>query len=262
MVCAENSGTIGPMSSALGNRWVQLEAQDASGVHASEEPLDEAGWRQRLSVQGKELDPAVEALLGAFTRLQLRHSMLSQRVRALGGALERLPVGVAVVTKESILASNSEAERLIDGVHLKRSPTGAIQGGTPALQRKIDAAIARVIGDTHSSEALRIERGEHATHVLFVGIDEPDAVLMVIGDPEKALSPDADILRIHHGFTPTEAKVAAHLVLGLTPREIATALEVGVETTRTHVKHILGKMGCHRQVDAVRRLVVGPALFI
>lgn len=252
----------GAMNSVSGNRWVQLEAPDASGVHASEEPVDEAGWRQRLASPGVELDPSVEALLGAFTRLQARHTQLSLRVRALGGALERLPVGVAIVTKESILASNSEAERLIDGVHLKRSATGAIQGGTPPLQRKIDAAIARVMSDTSASEALRVERGKQATHILFVGIDEPDAVLMVIGDPERALSPDAEVLRIHHGFTPTEAKVAAHLVLGLTPREIATALEVGVETTRTHVKHILGKMGCHRQVDAVRRLVVGPALFI
>ncbi len=251
------------MNSVAGNRWVHVEAHDASGVHASEEPLDEAGWRVRLAAGG-ELSPAVESLLTAFGRLQRRHGLLEQRAAALGAAFDRLPMGVAIATRETIVVSNAEAERLIDGESLKRSATGALQGGTPALQRKLDAALERVAEDPNAIEALRIEREGGVTQLVMLsaGPAAPDAALIVMGDPDKQISADANVFRSLHGFTPTEARVATYLVLGLTPREIATTLDVGVETTRTHVKHILGKMGCHRQVDAVRRLVVGPSLFI
>ena len=75
------------------------------------------------------------------------------------------------------------------------------------------------------------------------------------------MSPSAEVFREHYALTPTEARVAELLAMGLTAREIADEHGVGVETTRTHVKHILTKVGCRRQVDAVRRLVSGPILF-
>ncbi len=83
---------------------------------------------------------------------------------------------------------------------------------------------------------------------------------MVLGDPEHSVVPNAEVFRAHYSLTPTEARVAALLAMGMTAREIAECHRVGVETTRTHVKHILTKVGCRRQVDAVRRLVSGPIL--
>jgi DNA-binding CsgD family transcriptional regulator len=60
-----------------------------------------------------------------------------------------------------------------------------------------------------------------------------------------------------YGLTLGEARVAHQLVLGRSPRDAAAELGIGVETVRTHVKNILPKVGCHRQVELVRRLVTG-----
>jgi DNA-binding CsgD family transcriptional regulator len=45
------------------------------------------------------------------------------------------------------------------------------------------------------------------------------------------------------GFTPTEARVAYHLLLGCTAEETAEKLRVSLETVRTHIKRAYAKLG-------------------
>ena len=261
MAFVAGSGTVKPMK-AVG-RWAEVEVQDSSGVHTSEEPIDEAGWRKHLGgAVDADLPPAVEALLGAHLRLRERHKQLELRAAAIGVAIDRLPIGVAVLMSGTVIASNSEAERLIDGDLLKRAPTGELVGGTPPTQRRLDEAMQSL--GSEEAVPLRLDRESTSIHCLLLPVSElsDDAQILVMSEPKKQLELSADVLRTLHRFTPTEARVASHLVMGFTPREIANELGVGVETTRTHVKHILGKMKCHRQVDAVRHMVLGPALML
>jgi DNA-binding CsgD family transcriptional regulator len=58
-------------------------------------------------------------------------------------------------------------------------------------------------------------------------------------------------------LTPAERKVAMHYARGSSSREIAQVLSVSENTVRTHLAHIFDKMGIHRKVDLMRRLVSG-----
>jgi DNA-binding NarL/FixJ family response regulator len=52
-------------------------------------------------------------------------------------------------------------------------------------------------------------------------------------------------------LTPTEARVARGLTAGQTVEEIASSGNISVTTVRSHVRALLEKTGCRRQVEAV-----------
>src|SRR4051794_16096389 len=56
-------------------------------------------------------------------------------------------------------------------------------------------------------------------------------------------------LRDEHGLTPTEVRVALHLVDGGTVGSCATLMDVAESTIRSHVKSIFAKTGVRRQAE-------------
>ena len=68
----------------------------------------------------------------------------------------------------------------------------------------------------------------------------------------ELLRPSARTAR-HDGppLTEREQEVLVHLAQGLTNAEIASALFLGVETVRTHVANLLGKLGARDRTQAV-----------
>src|SRR4029453_17629914 len=62
-----------------------------------------------------------------------------------------------------------------------------------------------------------------------------------------------ELLRCHFGLTPSEARLALHLVAGETLRSAEAKLSMTYETARTHLKSIFQKTGTCRQA----KLVVG-----
>ena len=250
------------MAHADGGRWpIVEEAHDASGVHVSDEPRNEAAWRALLAPQGASLPPQVEALLGAYIRLRERHEKLVRSAEAMAAALDRLPLGIVTLTDGRIVSTNRQARRLIDGEGLKRTVEDGLAAHDPDAHRALTEGFETLARGKRERVSLLVPRQRGELHVVLTTAGEALAgtVLVAIADPSEDALTDMDGYRTLYGLTPTEAKVAMHLVLGRAPREIAEVLGVGVETTRTHVKHILAKMGCHRQVDVVRRLVTGPA---
>lgn len=65
---------------------------------------------------------------------------------------------------------------------------------------------------------------------------------------------DGGLLAALFGFTPTEARVALLLAQGWDAAEIAIALEVQVNTVRSHVKQLLAKSDTRRQAEFVARV--------
>jgi len=55
-------------------------------------------------------------------------------------------------------------------------------------------------------------------------------------------------------LTPTEARVARSLASGKTVEDIASDGGVSLNTVRTHVRGVLAKTGCSRQVEVVALL--------
>jgi len=56
----------------------------------------------------------------------------------------------------------------------------------------------------------------------------------------------------YDGLTPREREVLALMAEGLTNKEIALRLTIGVTTVQTHRTHIMDKLGLHNQADLVR----------
>jgi DNA-binding NarL/FixJ family response regulator len=53
-----------------------------------------------------------------------------------------------------------------------------------------------------------------------------------------------------HDLTPTEMEVLSYLPKGLTNRQIGNELGVAVETVKTHVGHVLRKLGASHRSEA------------
>jgi DNA-binding CsgD family transcriptional regulator len=64
-----------------------------------------------------------------------------------------------------------------------------------------------------------------------------------------------DNVRCQFGLTPSEARVALHLVTGETLRSAATELHISYETARTQLKRIFSKTGTCRQAELVVLIV-------
>jgi len=90
--------------------------------------------------------------------------------------------------------------------------------------------------------------------------DQSHAVTIAFADPERAPEADADLLARLYGLTAREAAVAALLLRGRSPSEAADELAMTQNTARTHIRHILDKMGAERLADLVRLLMQGPGV--
>lgn len=53
----------------------------------------------------------------------------------------------------------------------------------------------------------------------------------------------------YEALTPREREVLQLIVAGQTNRQIADCLVVSPETVKTHVRHVLGKMGVNRKAE-------------
>ena len=236
---------------------------DASGVHVSSQPRTVEDWRNLLApiVQGES--PEMEALLHAFGRLERRVAHLERRNSALQQGLDRLPVGVVVVQQRRVLAINSVSRQLLESGGLRVDEADALSAETAEGQRELDELFRAVRSAPQKPHAGLVPRSVGpGLEIVLVdgGLALEESVILTLSDPRVIPQVDARVFQKLYGLTPTEAKVATHLVQGRSPRDIARVLGVGVETTRTHVKHILAKLSCHRQVDVVRRLVTGAGL--
>ncbi len=63
-----------------------------------------------------------------------------------------------------------------------------------------------------------------------------------------------------YGLTRSEALLLQGLTEGQTIQSYAQAMGIGVETVRTHLKHIYGKTGHDRQADLVRAVLSNPLI--
>ena len=64
-----------------------------------------------------------------------------------------------------------------------------------------------------------------------------------------------ELLRSHFGLTPSEARLALHLVAGETLRSAEVKLSISYETARTHLKNIFSKTGTCRRAELVIGIV-------
>ena len=86
------------------------------------------------------------------------------------------------------------------------------------------------------------------------GKDPMGMLILASDDPPRRTVPDPLVLASMFGFTPAESRVAAHLIAGEAPKQIATALDLQMPTVRHHIRQLLAKCRCQDQRQLVRRL--------
>jgi DNA-binding CsgD family transcriptional regulator len=87
-----------------------------------------------------------------------------------------------------------------------------------------------------------------------LGANNVGMLILATRAPLKRAIPNPKVLTSMFGFTPAEARVAAHLVAGASPKQITAALELAMPTVRHHIRWLLTKCRCHDQRQLVGRL--------
>lgn len=75
--------------------------------------------------------------------------------------------------------------------------------------------------------------------------------LLVLAPPAGAALSSSVELESLLGLTPTEARLALHLAQGLTIKDFAAVEGASWHTARTHLRNVLRKTGCKRQLEVV-----------
>lgn len=169
---------------------------------------------------------------------------------------------------------NRAAQRLLDDNDGLTIRDGALRASGPdgaRLARLIFEAAGGAQGSLllRPSGAMRVARPSRrrplalvvsATRAGAAPFGRAYAVRVAFADPEHAPEADADLMARLYGLTRREAEIAALLVQGRSPTEVAATLAMTINTTRSHIRHILIKTGVDRLTDLLRLALAGPAL--
>ena len=256
--------------------------QDGSMTLLLREPSDCVAWGVMQPDGAEPFSDHDECLLRFLAphlqrafQLLLRLGALDARAQAAEEALDRLPLGVALVSaKGEVLRLNRAAEAIVasgDGLWVGRNGLSAAGSDeTRLLQRLIAEAAATGMGDgMGAGGAMSLSRpsGAQPLSVLvapfsgkrLAGGARWPAAIVFVGDPEQEARGPADLLRRLYGLTRAEAGLAGILLQGKDLAEAAGELGVTMNTVRTQLRCVFDKTGARRQAELIRILLQGPA---
>jgi NarL family two-component system response regulator LiaR len=101
-------------------------------------------------------------------------------------------------------------------------------------------AISYLMKDVSGEDLAEAIRAAHKGRSILA----PEAIQALVRQPEGSGS-------LGHDLTRREREVLALLIKGLTNQEIATRLEISYSTAKTHVSHILAKLGVSNRGEAI-----------
>jgi DNA-binding CsgD family transcriptional regulator len=214
--------------------------------------------------------------LNRALRVTLRNREMETRADALVEMSDRALTALVVtdafgrVAEANRLARGILAE--IDGLLVRDGALRAARSDDNArLIRLILEAAAGLDGFTfvRKSGVMQVARPSCRRPLLLVvspirnalsPFGRSHAVTIAFADPERAPEADADLLARLYGLTAREAAVAALLLQGRSPSEVASELAMTENTVRTHIRHVFDKTGVERLADLVRLLMQGPGI--
>ncbi|WP_114966141.1 response regulator [Alkalilacustris brevis] len=196
----------------------------------------------------------IEARLRQSTRARQQTAPVARIGRHM---LDHLSVGVlAYDSAGSLIHANSTAEELLpQGTKAEATLAEPVRGLLLAAQEGREEV---------QSVMLNCEGQKTCLALLFSCpaapgyAEEAPAVLVYLTDPSRRRPLAATALKEMFGLTPTEARVARHLAVGLRPDEVSSELDVSPTTTAFHMRNIFGKTGTHRQADLVALMLSLP----
>jgi LuxR family transcriptional regulator, maltose regulon positive regulatory protein len=155
--------------------------------------------------------------------------------------------------------SNGLAQRVIE-LSLLEALARKAEGDRPRSQ----AALQRALGAAQPEGYLRIfDRGPIMTQMLAEAARQGDyqeyarSLLKIIAAPESTSQGDRPARPVYdfpaESLSRRELEVLQLIAQGATNQEIAEKLVVTVGTVKSHINHILSKLGAHNRTEAVAR---------
>jgi len=182
--------------------------------------------------------------------------------------LDKLDRGVVLLdARGRVLDANSLAVRVLeagDGMALR---SGRLVFADAALDLRLSRMIAQYGGGAAGATAViaaRVCRSGGASYRVVVtpvprDADERDvAFVALIYAPDELREISTDVLRELYGLTPAQAQVARSLFSGRSVEESAAALNLSLNTVRTHLKHIFTRCEVQSQAELLHLLAQGP----
>lgn len=182
--------------------------------------------------------------------------------------LDKLDRGVILMdAKGKVVDANTLAARVIragDGIALR---SGRLVFADPVLDARLLQAIARREAGTLNGRAVIAARvgcnGSDAYSIVVVPVppdaDERDvAFFALLYAPNGHRDISTDVLRELYGLTRAQADVVRNLFAGRSVEDTARALDLSLNTVRTHLKHVFTRCAVGSQAELLHLLTNGP----
>jgi DNA-binding CsgD family transcriptional regulator len=183
--------------------------------------------------------------------------------------LDGVPLGMMVVDDDELKVANLAARTLLSEGDAMRLHNGRLQGATRRGDTDLRDAVHEALSGTdqpiglalpinHAEPVRAVVRRLHPASAGMLG-SRSDAVALYVTDPRKPVETSEEVLQRLFGLTAREASVLRLLAEGEDLQSVAARLGIGVETVRSHVKHIMETTGASRQAELVRMVLSSPA---
>lgn len=211
--------------------------------------------------------------------LHLRRARVQAEQIAGHAILDLLTHPVFVVDESMLLRfANGAGLALLDGAGPLRLREGYLDGATPEASRGVVAAVhalglgAAITGDERPDRAARRlpACGGAPEHLALAIAARPAVTQGNFGDSACAVlivhpvtgevRLDPLVVALAWGLTPAEAQAAVALAEGDSPESVASRRGVSVNTIRTQLRAVFGKLGIARQSELTARLMDLPRL--
>ena len=201
------------------------------------------------------------------THLRARASELVQKA-ALGMAtLDTLSQGIAVIDGQCrIQYANSAAERLMVMPSVLTALHGRLQCTHGALQTRLQQLVTEACASPSRAGALDLRASKQypARLVLTVlplklshslsGAWQLPRALIVLSSPGAATAMDPGVISDLLGLSPCETRLLLLLAAGQSVKDFAAVEDCSWHTARTHIKNLMHKTGCHKQLELIQLL--------
>ena len=186
-----------------------------------------------------------------------------ERARVAGETLAALGVPALVFSETGkVLAANSLIEALTGFVRWRAFDFISLNDkGADKLLRAAIAVINSEVGLGVRSFPVRDAdlQSSMIAHVIPIRLTARDifvrcAAVLAMTPVTAPEAPAVELVQSLFDLTPAEARVARSLASGKSVEAIASDGGVSVNTVRTHVRGVLDKTGCNRQVEVVALL--------
>lgn len=241
---------MGTILSVKGDRAVQI------GMHRSRP-------NQSYQPQDRAFLASLVPQLQQAIRLQGMLGQLHASVDQALCAMDHLPIGVCVVTKDGLCEwSNAKARAIMSEQWSDLSMEKGrfrLRTGNQQMARRFWQFVDQPDG------ALTLRLNETGMHIIMIGqytkLNDGlnlgrDHVLMFLVDPSQPVLVHPDRMSLLFGLTPAECRLIGELLRGLDLPESADRLCLSIHTVRSHLKSIQRKTGCHRQSELMRKLLL------